>query len=165
MPSDVKTAQVEREQWGLSSVHVKLFLINSNDDHTQTGRHKQLKTDTATLLSLFLSCCNVVFLPTQLSIFITSRLIFPLPIFFRLYWRKWKETFAQDRSASARLLEHNGFYVCNSHRCELSVLGWAVDCSPKRRLSFNIPVHEYCMARREEARVLEKWFDREGLVT
>lgn len=150
--------QVEREQWGLSSMRVELFSLTA-----MRIRHAASKTRAVTLKKgpvnslLFLRFCTVLVYCITLSILIKSRFILPLPAISVSSWLHWKqENSAQDRSSSECLPERNGFYFCNSHCFKLSVLGWALNCSPKRCLSFNMPVHEYCTVGREEARVLGK---------
>lgn len=148
-----KTTRVEREQWGLSSTHVELFSLTAmtiRRTASQSQSHKKKENSTNSLLFLHLSC----FLYCSLNSNDISFL--PLPAITVSFWLHWKQITAQDRLSAEYLPKHNGFYVCNSHCFELSVLGWAAYRSPKRCISFNMSVHEYCMAGREEARVLGK---------
>lgn len=130
------------------------FLINSNDYQTHslpvTQPQKESENSTNSLLFLHSSC----FLYCSLNP--NDILFLPPPAITVSFWLHWKQITAQDRLSSEYLPKHNGFYVCNSHCFELSVLGWATDRGPKRCISFNMSVHEYCMAGGEEAMVLGK---------
>lgn len=92
------------------------FLINSNDGQTQclpdmsSQTPTTKKTATHSLLSLFLCCCTaLVSFTCSLNHHYIS---FHSPQVCHLPLTPLKaENSAQDRSSSARLLEHNSFYV------------------------------------------------------
>lgn len=136
------------------------FLINSNDDqahsfpdtssHTPTTKKKKKPLTPFCFFVSTLLLFVILFSPSSLHL-ISSPVRLPSPSKFDST-ESTKVCTRQVVGAFAG--KHNGFYVCNSHRFKLNVLGWSVDCSPKRCLSFNMSVHEYCMAVRVEARVL-----------
>lgn len=160
MSGDVKTTWVEREQWGLSSTHVELFSLTA-----MTIRHTASQTLAVTLqppkkkpLTPFCFFVSTLFLFVILLSPSSLHLIsFPVRLPSLSKFDSTESTKVCTRQVVGAFAgKHNGFYVCNSHCFKLNVLGWSVDCSPKRCLSFNMSVHEYCMAVRVEARVLGK---------
>lgn len=157
MSGDVKATWVEREQWGLSSTHFELFSLTAmtaRDNAFQIGAVKHQPQKQKLPLTPFCHCffdaALLLFLSPALSILITSH--FNLPKSAISLWLHWKQKTLHKTGRRQRICWNITAFMSlhyNLHGFKLSVLGWAVDCSPKRCLPFNLPVHEYCMASRE----------------
>lgn len=153
------------------------FLINSNDDQTLSLPDTSSQTPTKNKLppTRFCHCFFVValllFLHSALSILISSFFILPPPAVS--FWLHLKQK-TQHKTGCLQSVCRNTkpFMSCNSHCFMLSVLGWAVNCSPKRHLSIQHATAWILHGKRRGGqgfweslfRLMYKWLNRERFV-